>query len=87
MFEMIVPALAVLLLLAFLIVGCDSSSNRPVIKIEKVWSRPVIISTQGDSAPNSGYNGAVYLTIKNSGGVSDRLMKAKTEKLLKTIRN
>lgn len=66
--------------LSFLVLlDCNSSSSQPKISIENVWSRPVIISINGDSAQNLGYNGAVYLKIKNTGGVPDRLLTAKTE--------
>jgi copper(I)-binding protein len=84
MFGMMSSALAVLLSLGYLVMGCDSSSRQPVITIENVWSRPVIVSTDSGSMQNSGYNGAVYLTIKNSGGASDRLTKAKTDVCLIT---
>jgi copper(I)-binding protein len=67
-----------LLLPILLLIECSKSTNQPEIVIENVWSRPVLISGNTDSVKNSGYNGVVYLTIKNSGGVSDSLLKAKT---------
>ena len=76
--EMISRGFAFLFLL-FLLIACNESSNQPEIKIENVWSRPVMISAATDSAKNLGYNGAVYLNVRNSGGVSDRLIKAETD--------
>lgn len=73
-----------LLLLVIFILGCNQPSGQPKIAIENVWSRPVLISSDLDSARNLGYNGAVYLTIKNSGGASDRLVKAETDVCLVT---
>lgn len=73
-------SLALTLLSAVIfILGCNQSSGEPKLVIENVWSRPVMVSAPRDSAQSSGYNGAVYLTIKNSGGASDRLVKAKTD--------
>lgn len=66
-------------LTGLVIFNCSSSSSQPEIEIENVWSRPVTISAEGDSAQNLGYNGAVYLKLKNTGGASDRLIKAQTD--------
>lgn len=71
---------SIIFLIGLLMVGCNKPSNEPEIKIENVWSRPVTLSETADTSGelNTGYNGSVYLKIKNTGGVSDRLIKAET---------
>jgi len=83
-FQMTHRALCLLLFALILLVTCSESTNEPKIDIENVWSRPVLISASANSVKNSGYNGVVYLTIKNNGGTSDRLLKAKTDVSLVT---
>jgi len=77
-----------LCLLMILVTSCRRGSNAPEIKIEHVWSRPVMVAsvnqgeTRADSAaspmPHSGSNGVVYMTIVNEGGVADRLLRAQS---------
>lgn len=83
-FQMTHRALCLLFFVLILLVTCSESTNQPKIHIENVWSRPVLISASTDSVKNSRYNGVVYLTIKNSGGLSDRFLKAKTDVSLLT---
>jgi copper(I)-binding protein len=70
----------IIFLIGVLMTGCNRPSNEPDIKIEDVWSRPITLSETADTSGelNAGYNGSVYLKIKNTGGVSDRLIRAKT---------
>lgn len=67
--------------LTFIIFGCSHSSHRPEIIIKDIWSRPVMLSEASDTSGqvSSGYNGAVYLKIQNTGGAADRLIGAKAE--------
>ena len=79
MFKGLILSVIIFLLAGLIVFHCSSASNQPEIEIVNVWSRPVLISTEGKSAQNLGYNGAVYLKLKNSGGASDRLMKAEAD--------
>jgi copper(I)-binding protein len=82
--QMTCRALCLLLFALLLLIACNASTNEPRIDVENIWSRPAMISAGTDSVNNAGYNGVIYLTIRNSGGVSDRLLKAKTDVCLVT---
>ncbi len=56
-----------LLLLGFVLAGCQSGPAGPEIVIEEAWGRP---------SPKVATAGAFYMTIKNTGGEADRLLGA-----------
>jgi copper(I)-binding protein len=69
--------------------GCQRASDKAAIRIEEVWSRPVMVAevnrsgAMADSATANGHhagsNGVVYLVIQNHGGAADRLLRARAE--------
>ena len=77
-----------LMLVAFAI-GCQRVPNTAEVNIEEIWSRPVMVSHDGDAGMmadsgmakmhHSGSNGVVYLVIQNRGGAADRLLRARAE--------
>lgn len=62
-------------ILTLMLVSCVKKASQPNIEIENVWSRPVKVSAEKSNGA-SGSNGVVYLQIKNSGGMADRLLSA-----------
>ena len=77
------------LLLVTLSMGCQRASDTAQISVEEIWSRPVMVSHEGDAGMmadsgmakmhHSGSNGVVYLVIQNRGGAADRLLRARAE--------
>ena len=77
------------LLLVTLSMGCQRASDTAQISVEEIWSRPVMVSHDGDAGMmadsgmakmhHSGSNGVVYLVIQNRGGAADRLLRARAE--------
>ena len=77
------------LLLVTLSMGCQRASDTAQISVEEIWSRPVMVSQDGDAGMmadsgmakmhHSGSNGVVYLVIQNRGGAADRLLRARAE--------
>ena len=78
-----------LVLMIMLATGCQRASNTAEISIAEIWSRPVMVSHEGDAGMmadsgmanmhHSGSNGVVYLVIQNRGGAADRLLRARAE--------
>jgi periplasmic copper chaperone A len=67
----------VLVLAALALCSCGSGEDpgQARITVEGAWARPMSVLT-GESA--SGVNSAVYLTLRNEGGSSDRLVAGET---------
>jgi copper(I)-binding protein len=68
----------ILAILALFLVGCGGGvgSGEPEIHVDGAWARAMpLVSGEGEAATNS----AVYLLIRNEGGVGDRLLAAASE--------
>ena len=83
-----------ILFVCAIFVACSNTSDKPELKIDEVWSRPVAVadSTSGQGHEMQGMegmhamhqmamgvNGIVYLKITNAGKAADRLIKAASE--------
>ena len=62
-------SLGIVALLVLILAACQTSSG-PEITVEGVWGRP---------SPKVATAGAIYMVIKNSGGVADKLLSASSK--------
>ncbi len=69
-----------ILALVVLVAGCqEGQQGPPQIKVQNVWSRPVLLPQDHMADTFSDMNGVVYMDLINSGGGSDRLLSASAE--------
>lgn len=76
-----------IMVMALFATGCSQAPQRPIIRVENVWSRPVQIENTIQNGPQQGKNktmgmrmtGVVYLTLVNDGGAADRLVSVSTD--------
>ncbi len=67
------PVVALVALIALVTVACGESEEPTGIVVEDAWARPVAVGDSDDT------NGAVYLTIRNTGDSDDVLVAERPE--------